>query len=46
MNLIRLYTATLLVLLGVAFVSCDDNTDTIGGDIMPSTDLTIKESKA
>lgn len=46
MNLIRLYTATLLVLLGVVFVSCDDNTDTMGGDIMPSTDLTIKESKA
>lgn len=45
MKFIKIYTLPILILLGVALNSCDDNTNTLGAEIMPTTDFTTKENK-
>ena len=39
------YLSILAVLALLLVVSCDDNTDTLGVDIMPGTDFMTKEYK-
>ena len=41
-----IYLLLLILPAGILSVGCDDNTDTLGSDIMPSTDLVTKESKS
>ena len=36
---------TILTAAALTFASCDDNTDTLGLDMMPSTDITVKSFK-
>ena len=45
MNFKQLYIAALITLAGAISISCDDNTDTLGSEIMPVTDLVTKESQ-
>ncbi len=41
-----LYPAIAAFAFATAFMSCDDNTDTLGSDMMPYEDLITKESKS
>ena len=45
MNFKQTYLASLIALLGFVTVACDDNTDTLGGDMMPGSDLVSKEKR-
>ena len=45
MNLKPFYILALLFTTFFAIISCDDNTDTLGSDMMPSTDIVVKESR-
>lgn len=40
----QIYTSLLVLVVGIMSVGCDDDTKTLGSDIMPSTDLVVKES--
>ncbi|MCR5316015.1 MAG: DUF4270 domain-containing protein [Bacteroidaceae bacterium] len=45
MNLKPFYITALLFTTFLIFIACDDNTDTLGSDLMPSSDIVVKESR-
>ena len=45
MNLQPFYIIALLFTAFFTIIACDDNTDTLGSDMMPSTDIVVKESR-
>lgn len=44
MNLKSFYITALLFIALFTIIACDDTTDTLGSDMMPSTDIVVKES--
>lgn len=45
MNLKSFYITALLFIGFFTIIACDDSTDTLGSDMMPSTDIATKESR-